>query len=277
MTFEPFLAVLEFHNIDSEIFRIGPVALRWYSLSYIAAMIFGWWWMARFTRKRKTPYTRPQLDDFAFWALVGIFAGGRLGYVLFYNLETYLAHPLEILKLWQGGMSFHGGLLGVITAVYFVTRKFKINIYSFSDYLACAVPMGLLFGRVANFINGELFGAVSDLPWAMKFPASGDDFGHHPSQLYEAALEGLLLFLVLNFMMTRTRAEKFPGMIVGMFFTWYGFSRYLVEFVRLPDAHLGKLWGVISMGQLLSLPMILFGLYLIVGSLKRGRRAGAKA
>ncbi|MCH8322413.1 MAG: prolipoprotein diacylglyceryl transferase [Proteobacteria bacterium] len=276
MTFEPILAVLEYHNISPDIFRIGPFALRWYSLSYIAALVFGWWWMARYARKGKTPYNRPQLDDFVFWALVGVFLGGRLGYVLFYNLSDYLDRPLDILKIWEGGMSFHGGLLGVIAAVFFVTRKHKINIYSFSDYLACAVPAGLFFGRVANFINGELYGAPSQLPWAMPFPGGGA-VARHPSQLYEAALEGLLLFMVLNFMMTRTGAGKFPGMIVGMFFTGYGISRYLVEFVRLPDAHLGKLWGVISMGQLLSLPMVAFGLYLIVTSLKRGAEAANKA
>ncbi len=230
MTFEPFFAVLEYHNIDPEIFRIGPFALRWYSLSYVAALVFGWWWMARYTRKRKTPYTRLQLDDFAFWALVGVFLGGRLGYVFVYKPAEYLAHPIDIFKIWEGGMSFHGGLIGVILAVIFVTRKHKINIFSFSDYLACAVPAGLFFGRIANFINGELYGAPSQLPWAMPFPGGGPE-ARHPSQLYEAALEGLLLFIVLNFMMTRTRAEKFPGMILGMFSpatgypaTWWNLS-----------------------------------------------------
>ena len=276
MPFDPFIAVMEYHNIDPEIFRIGPIVLRWYSLSYVAALLFGWWWMARYTKTRKTPYTRPQIDDFAFYALIGVFLGGRIGYVLFYNLSDYLARPLDILKIWEGGMSFHGGLLGVIAAVFYITRKHKINIFSFSDYLACAVPLGLFFGRVANFINGELYGAPSQLPWAMPFPGGGPE-PRHPSQLYEAALEGLLLFLVLNFMMTRTRAGAFPGMIVGMFFSFYGASRYLVEFVRLPDAHLGKLWGIISMGQLLSLPMIAFGLYLIATSIKRGTEAPKKA
>ena len=268
MIFEPVLATLEYHNIDPEIVRWGPIVLRWYSLSYVAALIFGWWWLARFTGKTQTPYSRLQVDDFALWALIGVFLGGRLGYVLFYNFEAYISDPIAILKIWEGGMSFHGGLLGVILAIYLFTKRNKIDIFSFSDYVACAVPAGLFFGRIANFINGELWGAPSTLPWAMPFPSGGPD-PRHPTQLYEAMLEGLLLFLVLNFLMARTNAGKNRGMLVGIFFAWYGASRYLVEFVRVPDAHLGKLWDTISMGQLLSLPMIAFGLWLIISSRNR--------
>ena len=272
MIFEPVLATLEYHNMDPEIVRWGPIVLRWYSLSYVAALMFGWWWLARFTKKLATPYTRLQVDDFALRALIGVFLGGRLGYVFFYKPAEYLADPIEILKIWEGGMSFHGGLLGVILAIYLFTKRNKIDIFSFSDFVACVVPAGLFFGRIANFINGELWGAPSNLPWAMPFPGGGP-LPRHPSQLYEAALEGLLLFLVLNFLMARTNARKLPGMLVGIFFAWYGVSRYLIEFVRVPDAHLGKLWDAISMGQLMSLPMIAFGLWLIASSLKRGKAA----
>ena len=270
------IAVLEYHNIDPEIFRIGPVAIRWYSLSYIAGLIFMWWWLAKAARREGTPFTRLQVDDFVLWAFAGVFLGGRLGYVLFYNLEYYLSNPFEILNFLAGGMSFHGGLVGVTLAIILFAKRRKINVFSFADYVATAVPMGLFFGRVANFINGELYGAPSNLPWAMPFPGGGPE-PRHPSQLYEAFLEGLVLFFLLNFLIRRTSAAKFPGMTVGAFFIGYGFFRYLIEFVRVPDEHLGRLWDVISMGQLLSLPMILFGLWLIVRSKKVGPVPAAQA
>lgn len=268
MVIEPLLSVLQYPEIDPEIFRIGPFALRWYSLAYIAGIILGWWWMARYTKLQPTPFSRRDVDDFVLWVTLGIILGGRLGYVLFYNLPYYAENPGEIFMVWQGGMSFHGGLLGVILAIYLFTKRRGIDIYGFSDYIACVVPIGLFFGRVANFINGELWGAPSNLPWAMAFPGAGPE-PRHPTQLYEAFLEGLVLFMVLNFMMRKTHARLFPGMVLGMFFVGYGAFRYFIEFVRVPDAHLGYLWGVITMGQLLSLPMILFGVYLIAGSRKR--------
>lgn len=269
MTLPFLIAVLEYHNIDPDIFRIGPIAVRWYSLAYVLGLLGGWWWMAKYTKLEGTPYTRLQLDEFAFLALLGVILGGRLGYVLFYKPLDYLADPISIFKIWEGGMSFHGGLLGVMLAIWYFTKTRKISIFRFSDYVACTVPIGLFFGRVANFINGELWGAPSDLPWAMKFP-SGGDVGRHPSQLYEAALEGLVLFVFLNVLMRRTGARHFPGMIVGTFFLGYGAFRYFIEFVRVPDEHLGRLWDVISMGQLLSLPMIAFGIYLILRAVKKG-------
>jgi phosphatidylglycerol---prolipoprotein diacylglyceryl transferase len=262
------LPVLNYPHIDPEIFRVGPFALRWYSLAYVAGIMLGWWWMARFTTRHPTPFTRRDVDDFVVWVALGIILGGRIGYVLFYNLDFYLGHPSQILKVWEGGMSFHGGLLGVILAIVLFTRRRKINLFSFADYIACVVPFGLFFGRLANFINGELWGRVSDVPWAMVFPGAGD-LPRHPSQLYEAALEGGVLFAVLNFFMLRTNARAFPGMINGMFFVLYGVFRYLVEFIRVPDEQVGLLWGSISMGQLLSLPMIGFGLWLIVSSRRR--------
>lgn len=269
MTFPTLFAVMEYHNIDPEIFRIGPIALKWYSMAYIGGLLGGWWWMIKFTKVKDTPFSRLQVDEFAFSALLGVILGGRLGYVLFYKPMEYLNDPISIFKVWEGGMSFHGGLIGVMLAIWWFTRTRKISIHRFSDYMACTVPIGLFFGRVANFINGELWGAPSDAAYAMKFPTGGD-VGRHPSQLYEAFLEGIVLFAVCNFLMRRTKALFYPGMTVGVFFVGYGFFRYIVEFVRMPDEHLGKLWGFISMGQLLSLPMIAFGLYLILRAVKKG-------
>ncbi|HXV73663.1 MAG TPA: prolipoprotein diacylglyceryl transferase [Sphingomonadales bacterium] len=266
--FDAILPVLGYPEIGPEIFRIGPFALRWYSLAYVAGILLGWWWMARFTKIHSPPFTRRDVDDFVLWVAAGIILGGRIGYVLFYNPGYYLAHPSEILMVWGGGMSFHGGLLGVILAILWFTRKRGLNVFSFSDYIACVVPFGLFFGRIANFINGELWGRASDVPWAMVFPDAGSE-PRHPSQLYEAALEGAVLFAVLNYFMLRTNARAFPGMINGMFFVLYGVFRYAIEFVRVPDEQLGQLWGVITMGQLLSLPMIAFGLWLIATSRRR--------
>lgn len=269
MTLPALIAVMEYHNIDPEIFRIGPLALKWYSMAYVGGLLGGWWWMIKFTKFNDTPFSRLQVDEFAFSALLGVIVGGRLGYVLFYKPMEYLNDPISIFKVWEGGMSFHGGLLGVMLAIWWFTRSRKISIHRFSDYMACTVPIGLFFGRVANFINGELWGAPSDAAYAMKFPTGGD-VGRHPTQLYEAFLEGIVLFVLCNFLMRRTNARFHPGMTVGVFFVGYGFFRYLVEFVRVPDEHLGKLWDIISMGQLLSLPMIAFGLYLILRAVKKG-------
>jgi len=266
--FDALFPVLDYPQIDPEIFRVGPFALRWYSLAYVAGIVLGWWWLGRFTRKHQAPFTSRDVDDFVVWVALGIILGGRLGYVLFYNLDFYLANPSEILKVWEGGMSFHGGLLGVTLAIFLFTKRRKLNIFTFSDSIACAVPFGLFFGRVANFINGELWGRTGDVPWAMVFPGAGD-LPRHPSQLYEAALEGVVLFAVLNFFMLRTNARAFPGMINGLFFVLYGVFRYAVEFIRVPDEQLGLLWDTVSMGQLLCLPMIAFGVWLIASSRKR--------
>lgn len=263
----PQIAALAYPEIDPEIFRIGWFALRWYSLAYIGALLIGWWYLARLSRRRDAPFGRQHADDFFFWAAMGIIFGGRLGYVLFYKPADYLADPVSIFRLWDGGMSFHGGLLGVILAVLLFCRKNRIDPFRFTDNLACVVPIGLFFGRIANFINGELWGKVSDVSWAMYSPTGGP-FPRHPSQLYEAFLEGIFLFAVLNFAMHRTSLSKYPGLIGGLFFSIYGASRYLVEFVREPDAHLGRFGGWITMGQILSLPMIAFGLFMIWRAVK---------
>lgn len=261
------VAALQYHNIDPEIFRIGGFALRWYSLAYIGGLFLGWWYLGRLASRRDAPYSKQHADDFFFWAAMGVILGGRLGYVLFYKPLDYLANPLNILKVWDGGMSFHGGLLGVIAAVLLFSKKYRLDPFRFTDYLACVVPIGLFFGRIANFINDELWGKVSNLPWAMHSPTGGP-FARHPSQIYEALSEGLLLFVVLNIALYKTPAGKYPGMVGGMFFFGYALSRYLIEFVRVPDAHLGYFGGFITMGQILSLPMGAFGLYMIWRSVR---------
>lgn len=267
---ELILPAIPYPQLDPEIIRIGPFALRWYSLAYVMGILLGWLWLIRFTKTHPTPFKRIDIDDFVIWATAGIIIGGRIGYILLYNPKYYYTHPHEILMVWQGGMSFHGGLLGTVIAILWFASKRNINVYRFSDYIACAVPFGLFLGRIANFINGELWGRPSKLPWAMIFPGAGLE-PRHPSQLYEALFEGAVLFLVLNYFMFYTKIRNFPGMINGMFFVIYGVFRYGLEFLRTPDEQIGYLWGFITMGQALSLPMIGFGLWLVLTSKKRAR------
>lgn len=258
------MGVLAYPQIDPVLITIFGVPVRWYSLAYLGGLLLGWWWARRVAVRLAVPVTRLQIDDFLMWATFGVILGGRLGYVLFYKPMTYLSDPMAILRLWDGGMSFHGGLLGVVLAVILFCRKNRISLFRFSDMIATVAPIGLLLGRLANFINGELWGRAADLPWAMVFPYDPLQVARHPSQLYEAALEGLLLLLVLNFVVWRTSvAQRRPGLVSGLFFIGYGLSRYVVEFAREPDAHLGLLADFISMGQVLSLPMIAFGLWLV--------------
>lgn len=254
---------MTFPQIDPILFEIGPLAIRWYALAYVAGIFLGWWLLKRLSEKDTPPLlSEKALDDIMLYAICGIILGGRLGYVLFYNLDFYLEHPGEALKIWQGGMSFHGGLLGMIAAMAIFARRFKIRFLTLMDYIAVCAPIGLFFGRIANFINGELWGRVSDVWWAMVFPTGGP-LPRHPSQLYEAALEGLLLFAILLLLATRTKIRHKPGFLSGVFLLGYGVARSFVEQFREPDEQLGFLWDIITMGQLLSLPMILGGLYLI--------------
>jgi phosphatidylglycerol:prolipoprotein diacylglycerol transferase len=257
---------------------VGPVALdlgffqlRWYSLAYLAGIALGWWYILKLIAQPGAPMARRHADDLVFYATLGIILGGRLGYVLFYRPGYYLANPGEIPQLWDGGMSFHGGVIGVSVGILYLARKNGLNWLRIHDYVACCVPFGLFFGRLANFVNGELWGRVTDVPWAIVFPEGGSE-PRHPSQLYEAALEGLLLFLVLWLMFWKTRARYQPGKLVGAFLLVYGLSRFLVEMVRQPDVGLENLsWGL-SMGQTLTVPMIVGGLYLILTA--AGRREG---
>ncbi len=249
--------------------ELGPLMIRWYSLAYIAGILLGWWYLTRLIAQPNAPLARRHADDMVFYATLGIILGGRLGYTIFYAPEIW-QNPLDVLKLWEGGMAFHGGAIGVIVAIAWLATKEKLNWLRVGDYIACCVPFGLFFGRIANFINGELWGRASDVPWAMVFPDAPDGLPRHPSQLYEAGLEGIVLGLALAFAFWRTEARNKPGMLGGIFLVGYGISRFLVEFVREPDAALGVLgWGL-TMGQTLTLPMLIGGAWLVATA---GRRA----
>lgn len=259
------LFVLPYPSIDPIIFEVGPLAIRWYSLAYIGGLLFAWKWMLHLGARTPDVASRADIDDFLVWATLGVVLGGRIGYVLFYNFDFYLSNPAGILQIWRGGMSFHGGVLGVIVSGLIFVRRRGISPLRFADIIACATPIGLFLGRLANFINGELFGRVSDVPWAMVFPRGGPD-PRHPSQLYEAALEGLVLFIVLAILANRDSIRKKPGFLTGVFMVGYALSRAIVELFRQPDAHLGVLSAGMTMGQWLSVPMVLGGLYLIIAS-----------
>ena len=255
---------------------LGFFELRWYSLAYLAGIFVGYWYLLKLIRQPGSPMARRHADDMVFYAALGIILGGRLGYVLFYNLGYYLENPLDILKLWDGGMSFHGGVIGTMLGILYLARKEKLPWLRIHDYVACCVPFGLLFGRLANFVNHELWGAPTNVPWAIRFPevvAGLTALGppRHPSQLYEAFLEGAVLLAILWWMFWKTQARYEPGKLVGAFIFFYGLFRFAVEFVREPDAQLVEFVQAtgLHMGQWLSLPMILGGLYLMLTAKKR--------
>ena len=260
---------MPFPDIDPILFQIGPLAIRWYALAYIAGLILGWRYIVALIREKalwykEPPATRLQIDDLLLWATLGVIVGGRLGYVLFYQPAHYLTHPLEIAAVWQGGMSFHGGILGVAAAIVLFARRQNINMFALGDLVAAAAPIGLFFGRIANFINGELWGRPTDVPWGVIFPyRDAGPYPRHPSQLYEAGLEGLILFVALRYLTHKTDALSRPGTISGAFLAGYGLSRFFVEFFREPDSFLGYFGGVFTMGMMLSLPMIAAGAGLI--------------
>jgi phosphatidylglycerol---prolipoprotein diacylglyceryl transferase len=264
---------LAFPNIDPIAISIFGIAIRWYALAYITGIIGAWWyigWLGR--RYPPALLTKEQRDDMIVYGVLGVVLGGRLGYVVFYNLPYFLHHPQDILKMWQGGMSFHGGTLGVIFAFYLFSRIKSVPYLQLMDRICCAVPIGLFFGRLANFANGELYGRVTDVSWAVIFPHGGN-LPRHPSQLYEATLEGLVLFIILFLCATRTNALRYPAFLSGLFLTGYGTARFMVEFVREPDTHLGLLYAYLSMGQWLSLPMILLGAIIMLYARKHPSRA----
>jgi phosphatidylglycerol:prolipoprotein diacylglycerol transferase len=260
-------------GLDPVAISLGFFTIKWYSLAYLAGILIGYWYLLRLIRAPGAPMARRHADDMIFYATLGIIIGGRLAYVLFYQPEI-LATPLDILKLWQGGMSFHGGVIGVTFAIVWMSRKEQLDWLRVHDYVACCVPFGLFFGRLANFVNGELWGKASDVSWAVVFPTGGP-VGRHPSQLYEAALEGVVLFLILWYAFWHTRARNQPGKLVGIFLLGYGIARFGVEFFREADAQFEGtfLYTTLHMGQILTLPMILGGIYLIATARSReGRR-----
>ncbi|MBN1142488.1 MAG: prolipoprotein diacylglyceryl transferase [Deltaproteobacteria bacterium] len=246
---------MSYPQIDPVLIRIGPLAVRWYGLMYLLAFGVGYLAIRKLSRLRQLPLNEQGASDLLFYSMVGVILGGRLGYVLFYNAAFYLQHPFRILAVWEGGMSFHGGFLGVIAAVLLFCRRKGLPVLLVGDILATASAPGLFFGRIGNFINGELWGRVTDSPLGMVFPGAGP-LPRHPSQLYEAFLEGVLMTLVL-LLLHRKQAPH--GAPMFAFFLLYGVFRFLVELVREPDAHLGTLWGGATMGQLLCLPMIALG------------------
>lgn len=261
------LSALSFPNIDPVIVHIGPLAVHWYGLGYMVGIAFAWWYAKRLVTSPRlwpdgqSPIKPVDIDDFVVWAAMGVVLGGRTGYILFYDLPKYIANPLDIVAVWHGGMSFHGGLIGVTLAMTLFARKRGIPIWSLFDVVAAGVPVGLGLVRVANFINSELWGRLSDVPWAVEFPTGGP-FPRHPSQIYEALLEGLVLFLLLRFL-THSRLKLMtPRFVSGAFVTGYGLSRIFVEFFREPDRQLGYLFGGwLTMGMVLSVPMVLIGIW----------------
>jgi len=255
------LFVIPFPAIDPVAISLGPFAIRWYALAYIVGLLIGWRYCLALSDRPPGLIGRKEVDDFLVWATLGVVIGGRLGYVLFYNLPQYLAHPIEIFEMWHGGMSFHGGAIGVTVAILLFTRNRKVPLFAFSDIICAAVPIGLFFGRIANFINGELWGRPSDVPWAMIFP-SGGPVPRHPSQLYEAGCEGLLLFVLLLGAELRG-ARRRPGVLTGLFLAGYAVARMSGELFRQPDAQLGYLILGTTMGQLLSIPVLIAGLWII--------------
>lgn len=275
------LALIPFPAIDPVIFSVGPLSVHWYGMAYVAGILFAWWYTRKLVTTPRlwandTPPMKPiDLDDLLVWAALGVVAGGRIGYVLFYDLARFIETPGDIIKIWSGGMSFHGGALGVLVAMVLFARSRAIPIWPMIDTVAAAVPVGLLLGRIANFINGELWGRETAASVAMIFPTDPEQLPRHPSQLYQAALEGFALFLVLLILVWVFRKLKTPGFVAGAFISGYGVARIVVEFFRSPDAHIGYLAGTdwLTMGMVLSLPMVLAGLWIMVTARSRAPAA----
>ncbi|MEZ9763119.1 prolipoprotein diacylglyceryl transferase [Vibrio splendidus] len=257
---------IEFPNIDPVLIELGPISVRWYGLMYLVGFMFALWLANRRADQPGSGWTREQVSDLLFAGFLGVVLGGRIGYVIFYNFDLFLADPLYLFKVWTGGMSFHGGLLGVITAMFWYAKKNGRTFFGVADMIAPLVPFGLGMGRMGNFMNSELWGRVTDVPWAIVFP-NGGPLPRHPSQLYEMALEGIVLFFILNWFIKKPRPL---GSVSGLFLAGYGTFRFLVEYVREPDAQLGLFGGFISMGQILSLPMVIIGVLMMVWAYNRG-------
>ncbi|OOE97917.1 prolipoprotein diacylglyceryl transferase [Salinivibrio sp. IB643] len=254
-----------FPSIDPILIELGPIAVRWYGLMYLLGFVFALWLANHRATKPNSGWNKEEVSDLLFAGFLGVVLGGRIGYVLFYQLDAFIADPLFLFKVWTGGMSFHGGLLGVITAMAWYARKTQRHFFTVADFIAPLVPFGLGAGRLGNFMNGELWGRVTDVPWAMVFPTGGP-WPRHPSQLYEFALEGVALFVILNMYIKKPRPM---GAVSGLFLAGYGTFRFTVEYFREPDAHLGLFGDLLSMGQLLSLPMIVAGALMILWAYKR--------
>jgi phosphatidylglycerol:prolipoprotein diacylglycerol transferase len=266
------ISIIPFPDLDPVLITIGPFAIRWYALAYIFGILLGWVYARALIRDKRNwggpaPLAVEDFDDFILWVTLGIILGGRTGYVLFYNLPHFIEHPMEIMQVWNGGMSFHGGFLGCVVAVIGFATIRRLPVLSLGDITCAVAPIGLLLGRLANFVNGELWGRFADVPWAMIFPRGGP-IPRHPSQLYEAGLEGLVLLIVLG-LMVRGGALRRPGLILGAFAASYALARSFCEFFREPDPQLGFLWGGMTMGMLLCIPLFIVGVLLIGFALRR--------
>ena len=259
---------ITFPTIDPVIFSLGPLSLRWYGLMYLVGFVAAF--VLANKRLHRTTWTKDQLSDMLFYAFIGVILGGRIGYVFFYQFDLFLSDPLYLFKIWTGGMSFHGGLLGVITAVYWFSRKMGTSILYVGDFVAPLVPVGLGVGRIGNFINAELWGRTTDVPWGIVFPNAGP-LPRHPSQLYEALLEGLVLFAIL---WLYSKKDRPVGSVAGMFLAGYGAFRFIVEYFREPDSHLQDIYGgFVTQGQMLSLPMFIIGVIIIIRSYQKHKAA----
>ena len=263
---------IPYPNIDPVFLRIGPVQLRWYGLMYMLSFIIGFFVIRRLAKYRKLNLTTDDLYDLLFYLILGVMVGGRLGYVLFYDLGSYLRDPLAVFKIWQGGMSFHGGFLGMLLAAWYITRKKRWNFFEIADLVSTAAPIGLGLGRLGNFINGELFGRPTNVPWAMVFPEGGS-MPRHPSQLYEALLEGPVLFLLLRWIYKK---NFYRGTVFWALLAFYGLFRFLVEFVREPDVQIGFDLGPFTRGQELTFPMLVIGLAMMIIFMRRPREEPAR-
>ncbi|WP_429139844.1 prolipoprotein diacylglyceryl transferase [Aeromonas allosaccharophila] len=259
-----------FSQIDPVAFSLGPLSVRWYGLMYLFGFAFAMWLAGRRADAPNSGWTRNEVSDLLFYGFLGVILGGRVGYVLFYNFDLFLADPTYLFKIWTGGMSFHGGLIGVITAMIWFAHKTKRHFFTVADFVAPLIPFGLGVGRIGNFLNGELWGRITDVPWAIIFPEAGPE-PRHPSQLYQFTLEGVVLFIILNLFWRKNPPR---GAISGMFLLFYGLFRFLVEFVRQPDSQLGLYFQEISMGQILSTPMIIAGALMIWVAYKRPQLFG---
>ncbi len=263
---------MNFPYIHPIAFSIGPLDIRWYSLSYIAGILISWIIVRKFLINSNKNISKEFIDELLNYTVIGIIVGGRLGYVLFYNFEYYFFSPIEILKIWNGGMSFHGGLIGIILAIVIYSNKRKINYLEITDMIALVSPIGIFFGRIANFINGELFGRITNSKFGIIFP-NGGDLPRHPSQLYEAFFEGIAIFLILNILFFFSKFRLYTGFFSGMFLFLYGFFRFIVEYFREPDSQIGYFFEFVTLGQILCIPMIILGIFIISKVIKKQKHA----
>lgn len=259
---------LAFPEVSPVIFSVGPLAIRWYSMAYLLGIVIGWWLINRNVKVNNLGLSKPNVEDFVFYLTVGIILGGRLGYAVFYGGAEMWLKPWRLFELWKGGMSFHGGMVGVIVATYLFAKKIKYSFLGLTDLVVLYAPIGIFLGRLANFVNDELWGRVTDVAWAVRFP-SGGYLPRHPSQLYEACLEGLLMFVILNYLWMLPRVRERQGIVSALFVILYGCFRIIVEQFREPDAQLGFFFGGVTMGQMLSLPLVLVGAIVLCKSFRK--------